>query len=106
MFITIEVKLIFVIILEKAREDMIVISGIIEIDIHGMTKLQAKKYLDSQIAGASKNVYRIRVVHGYNNGTELRDMVRKSYKSGKNPKVLRTDLGLNPGETDLVLKEF
>ncbi len=30
--------------------------------------------------------------------------IRKEY--AKHPKVLRIELGLNPGETDLVLREF
>ena len=80
--------------------------GIIEIDVHGMTKVQAKKQIEDCIAKASKSVYRIRVVHGYRGGTQLKDMVRKTFGGGKYPKVMRIEIGLNPGETDLVLKEL
>ena len=79
-------------------------SGIIELDIHGMTKYQAKVYIDSQLSKAKGSVYRIRVIHGFHGGTELQKLVRSEYK--KHPKVLRIEVGMNLGETDLVLKEL
>ena len=79
-------------------------SGIVELDIHGMTKLQAKACLDSALKRATSATYRIRVIHGYQRGTELRDMVRKDSR-GHN-KVLRLELGLNQGQTELVLREY
>jgi DNA-nicking Smr family endonuclease len=79
--------------------------GIVEVDVHGMNKYQAKTYLDSQIRRAGKEVYRIRVIHGYRGGTELKDMIRQEY-GRKHPKILRLEIGLNPGETDLVLREL
>ncbi len=79
--------------------------GIVEVDVHGMNKFQAKTYLDSQIKRAGKEVYRIRVIHGYRGGTELKAMIRQEY-SKKHPKVVRLEVGLNPGETDLVLREL
>ena len=79
-------------------------AGIIEVDVHGMTKHQAKLCIDSQLQRAGRGVYRIRVIHGYHGGTELRDMVRREI--AKNKKVLRIELGLNPGETDLILREL
>ena len=78
--------------------------GMIEMDIHGMTRRQAKTHLEALLCGAGRSVYRVRVIHGYRGGTELRDMVRKEI--AKNPKVLRVELGLNPGETELVLREL
>lgn len=78
--------------------------GIIEVDIHGMTKIQAKPLIESKLKAAPKSTYRLRVIHGYHGGTELREMVRKGFKS--NPKVLRVEVGLNPGETDLILREL
>ena len=39
-----------------------------------------------------------------NGGTALRDAIRARYAA--HPRVLRLELGLNPGETDLVLREF
>lgn len=79
-------------------------SGILEVDIHGMTKYQAKLCIDNQLKKAKSSLYRIRVIHGYQSGTELKNMVRKEYL--KNPKVLRIEIGLNQGMTDLVLREL
>jgi DNA-nicking Smr family endonuclease len=78
--------------------------GIIELDIHGMTKFQAKIYIDSQLKVAKQNIYRFRIIHGFHNGTELKDMVRKTYRN--HPKVIRIECGLNQGETDLVLRDL
>ncbi|MGI6685335.1 MAG: Smr/MutS family protein [Bacillota bacterium] len=79
-------------------------SGIIELDIHGMTKYQAQVFINSKLKQAKSDIYIIRVVHGYRGGTELRDMVRKVYK--KHPKVKRVELGLNPGVTNLILRDL
>ncbi len=79
--------------------------GIMEIDVHGMTRYQAKVFIDSRLKRADLSVYRVRVIHGYRGGTELRDMVLKEY--GRNhSKVLRVAYSLNPGETELVLREY
>jgi DNA-nicking Smr family endonuclease len=79
-------------------------SGIIEIDIHGMTKYQAKVCLDSLLNKVKKDVYRIRVIHGYHSGTELKDMILYEFKGHE--KVIRIENGINPGITELVLREF
>ncbi len=78
--------------------------GILELDIHGMTRYQAKIYLDSQLKKVKRDVYRIRVIHGYQGGTGLREMVRTEYR--KHPKVIRVELGMNQGSTDLILREL
>lgn len=80
-------------------------SGILVLDIHGMNKFQAQTLIDSRLKNAGKSVYRIRIIHGYHSGTELKTMIKKIY-GGNNSKVLRIEYGLNPGETDLVLREF
>ena len=79
-------------------------SAIWETNVHGMTKKQAKTYIDSRLNQANASVYRLRIIHGFHGGTELQRMVRQAY--GKHPKVLRIEVGLNPGETDLVLREL
>lgn len=79
-------------------------AGILEIDVHGMTKLQAINLIDARLRQADKSIYRLRIIHGYHRGTQIRDEVRKRYKS--NPKVLRIELGVNLGQTDLVLREL
>ena len=78
-------------------------SGIVEIDVHGMTKYQARVYIASTIKKAGRSVYRVRVIHGYHRGTELRDMVRREFSGGK---ILRVEVSLNQGETDLELREL
>ena len=52
---------------------------------------------------AGAGVYRIRVIHGCNSGTALRELVRTEY--ARHPRVLRI-ADANPGVTELVLREF
>ena len=75
-----------------------------DVDVHNMTKVQAITAIDAALRRANAGVYRIRVIHGYHGGTVLRDAVRAHY--AKHPKVRRIELGLNPGETDLILREL
>ena len=77
--------------------------SIVEIDVHNMTLYQAKIAIDSKLRRA-KGAYRVRVIHGYHGGTVLRDAIRRDY--AKHPQVKRIELGLNMGETDLVLREW
>ena len=79
-------------------------SGRQELDLHGLTCYQARVVIDAALRRAGKSVYRIELIHGYRGGTELRTMIRKEY--GKHPKVKRLEMGLNPGSTDLVLREY
>ena len=79
-------------------------AGIRELDLHGCNLTQARTAIDAALRRAGPGVYRLRLIHGYHRGTELRDMIRREY--GNHPKVLRLELGLNPGVTDLVLREF
>ena len=80
------------------------ISSFQEVDVHGMNKVQAFTAIDAVLRRANGSVYTVRVIHGYHNGTVLRDSIRKHYKD--HPKVKRIELGLNPGETDLILREL
>ena len=80
------------------------LSGFIEIDVHNMTKVQAITAIDAKLRRANASVYRIRVIHGYRGGTVLRDAVRTHYRD--HPMVKRIEIGLNPGETDLILREL
>ncbi len=80
------------------------LSGIVELDIHGMDTRQAKILIDSRLKQAGPGVYRLRIIHGYRGGTALRTLVRGAYS--RHARVLRVEFGLNPGETDLVLREY
>ena len=79
-------------------------SAVLELDLHGFTVVQAQAAIDAALRRAKAGTYRLRVIHGYSSGTALRDMVRSRYR--KHPKVLRLEMGMNSGETDLVLREF
>ena len=83
---------------------MAVQSGFQQIDIHHMTKTQALTAIDARLRRADRSVYRLTVIHGYHGGTALRDAVRSHYRD--HPKVKRIEIGLNPGETDLVLRDL
>ncbi len=74
-----------------------------EVDVHGMTLYQACIAVDAALKRAG-GAYRIRVIHGFHGGTALRDGIRERYAA--HPKVRRIELGLNQGQTDLVLREF
>ena len=79
-------------------------SAFVELDVHNMTKTQAVTALDAALRRAGPGVYRLKVIHGYHGGTVLRDGIRRRYAA--NAKVRRIELGLNQGETDLILREF
>ena len=78
--------------------------GVVELDLHGMNTYQAQIAVDAALRRAGAGTYRLRLIHGYRGGTALRDSLRREYRGHK--KVLRLECGLNPGETDLVLREF
>ena len=62
---------------------------------------QARELLLNWLSHSPESVTELRVVHGYNRGTLLRDMVRQELT---HPRI-RTKLpALNPGETRLILK--
>ena len=79
-------------------------SGKITLDLHGMTCYQAQVAIDAALRRAGASVYRLELIHGYHGGTELRTMIRREY--ARHPKVKRMELGLNPGATELVLREY
>lgn len=78
--------------------------GILEIDVHGMNTFQAKTKIMSVLKKADSSVYIIRIIHGYHNGTVLRNMIRKELKT--HPKILRVELSMNQGITDLILRDL
>lgn len=76
--------------------------GIIELDLHGKNKYQARVAINAALRH-SKGVYRIRLIHGFHNGTELRDMIRDEYE--ELPSVIRLEK-TNDGISELVLREM
>ena len=80
--------------------------SIIEIDVHGMSTAQAISKIESLINSADGGVYRIRVIHGYNRGTNIRRAVYRELGHGLNPGVKRIVPGDNQGITEIVLREY
>ncbi len=72
-----------------------------EIDLHGKTSAEAKKTLDELLKKIPPDVRELTVIHGYRQGTALREMVRRY----SNPRVERKILGLNQGSTVFVIKQ-
>ena len=72
------------------------------IDLHSKNRYQAKIAIDAALKNAG-GAYRVRVIHGYHNGTAIRDLITEEYAS--HPKVIRL-VRISDGITDLVLKEL
>jgi len=73
-------------------------TGIIEINLHGMNCYKAKICIDNQLKKANGSVYYIRLIHGYNNGNELKNIGFKyitldllGYRTGSMNEVLSED---------------
>lgn len=78
--------------------------SIVELDLHGRNAYQSHVAIDAALRRANAATCRIRIIHGNNSGTALRDLVRQEYAS--HPKVQRIAEGRNPGVTELVLREY
>ena len=79
-------------------------SPIITIDLHGLFRDEAIKVIDKALKQADDSTYQIKLVHSYNRGTSLKDMILDEYKY--HPKVLRIQPGDNLGTTIFVLREL
>lgn len=82
------------------------VTGIVEIDVHGMTAAEAVQRVDALLSQASGAVYRIRVIHGYHRGTGIKSTLLEEYSYGRHEKVRRVVNGSNPGITELILREY
>lgn len=71
-------------------------------DIHGMSAARAEDLLLSWLDHAPAGITELRVIHGCNQGTILRDMVRDRLS---HPRIKTKLPALNPGETRLVLRK-
>lgn len=72
-----------------------------EIDLHGKNAYQGKIALDSALRRADASVYRLRIIHGYHQGEALKELT-KGYAAHPRVKAIKA---LNPGCTDLILRE-
>lgn len=77
---------------------------IITIDLHGLFRDEAMKKIDKALKSADSGTYQIKLIHGYNRGTSLKDMIVDEYRY--HSKVLRVKPGDNLGTTILVLREL
>ena len=76
----------------------------IKVDLHVLRQEEAIRVIDRAIASADPSTYQIQLIHGYNRGTSLRNMIYDEYRYEK--KVKRIIPGDNQGITILVLKEL
>ncbi|MDE6837239.1 MAG: Smr/MutS family protein [Acutalibacter sp.] len=75
---------------------------VMSVDLHGMYEADARELLLGWLSHAPAGVEELRVIHGSNQGTVLRDMVREGLD---HPKIKAKLPTLNPGETRLLLKK-
>ncbi|MDO5112650.1 MAG: Smr/MutS family protein [Clostridia bacterium] len=73
------------------------------LDVHGKSAYQAKVAVDATLRRAG-GAYEVRVIHGYNAGSAIRDMLRREY--GSHPRVLSLEPGDNMGQTRLLLRRL
>ncbi|MCL2020233.1 MAG: Smr/MutS family protein [Oscillospiraceae bacterium] len=73
------------------------------IDVHGLTGDQAKARVEREIRLAPPKCESIIVIHGCNNGTVLRDTVRRRVRSKRILDIV--PCFANDGQTTIYLKE-
>jgi DNA-nicking Smr family endonuclease len=76
----------------------------VKIDLHGLQQEEAIKVIDKALKNADESTYQIKLIHGYNRGTSLKNMIIEEYRY--HPKVRRIEPGDNLGTTILVLREL
>lgn len=76
----------------------------LDVDLHGMNLYQARIALAGAFRRATSADYRMRVIHGYRQGSTIKDMVMNEFSH--HPRVLRVENTPNPGETVFVLREL
>lgn len=79
---------------------------IIEVDLHNLTVEQAVRKSLEAVDKADGGVYRIRLIHGFNGGTRIKNAVIDEFSYGRSSKVKRIEPGSNQGITELILREF
>ncbi len=80
--------------------------GIIELYLKGMQPEEVRQTINQELEKASSDIFRLRLVHGTDNGTDIRDMIYDDYQPETHPKIIRVEDGWNEGITELVLKDY
>ncbi len=76
-------------------------SNTITIDVHGYLKEEAISKIKKDITMAPKTIEKVIVIHGYNNGTVLKDAIKRMHS----PRILEICPSFsNEGETIIWLK--
>lgn len=70
----------------------------IEIDVHGMTKVEAKTAVERLIASLPESEKEVRIIHGYRSGTVLREAIQ-SPNFIRSKRFMRKKFTMNRGET-------
>ena len=78
--------------------------AVVEIDLHGKNIYQSRIAIDAALRRANAACCRIRIIHGYNSGTAIRDFIEDEYFD--HPKVKRIENKSNRGITELVLRDY
>ncbi len=73
------------------------------LDLHGKNVYQAKLMIDAALRRAG-GAYGIRLIHGCNRGSAIKDMIAETYE--QHPQVLSISAGANPGCTELLLRKL
>lgn len=71
------------------------------VDIHEMSTLEARRYLERLIASCGSEVREIEIIHGYHSGRALLETVRSGVRSKR---IERRCVTMNPGVTIYFLK--
>ena len=72
----------------------------IYVDVHAMNRREAKQFVHNIIA-LIRGSYTVTVIHGWNNGTKLKDMFRTEQISNRVTQV--KNVPYNYGETQLLV---
>lgn len=71
------------------------------VDLHGHTTESARQLLDFTLKTLPPDARELEVIHGYRQGTALREMVRKY----RHRRIERKILSMNQGSTVFVIKK-
>jgi len=75
-----------------------------EVDLHGLTYSVALKAMQDIIRYSPKHTENIYVIHGYKEGTALKEMITKP--NMKSSRIRRIRPSMNPGQTVIVFKSI
>lgn len=78
-------------------------TGLVELDLHGKTVVQARTAINAALRRADSGVYRLRLIHGYRGGDRLREMIWTEYPRHRQVRRLAA---AGWGATDLILREL